>query len=46
LRHRLFQFFLVVRKQSMNLAVGVVADSVDLRTKLLQTDFRFYGALQ
>jgi hypothetical protein len=35
LLHRSFQFFLVIRKQSMNLAVRVVADSVNLRTKLL-----------
>lgn len=35
LLHRLFQFFLVVGKQSMNLAVRVVADSVNLRIKLL-----------
>ena len=33
--HRLFQFFLVVGKQSMNLAVRFVADSVNLGTKLL-----------
>jgi hypothetical protein len=33
--HRLFQFFLVIGKQSMNLVVGFVADSVNLRTKLL-----------
>jgi hypothetical protein len=35
LLHRFFQFFLVISKQSMNLAVGFVADSVSLRTKLL-----------
>src|ERR1017187_2066611 len=35
LPHRLFQFFLVIGKQSMNLAVRFVADSVNLRTKLL-----------
>jgi hypothetical protein len=33
LLHRLFQFFLVIREQSMNLAVRFVADSVNLRTK-------------
>jgi hypothetical protein len=33
--HRLFQFLLVIGKQSMNLAVRFVADSVNLRTKLL-----------
>jgi hypothetical protein len=35
LLHRFFQLFLVISKQSMNLAVGFVADSVSLRTKLL-----------
>jgi hypothetical protein len=35
LLHRLFQFFLMIGKQSMNLAVRFVADSVNLRTKLL-----------
>ena len=35
LKHRLFQFLLVIGKQSMNLAVRFVADSVNLRTKLL-----------
>src|SRR5450755_3566951 len=35
LLHRLFQFFLVISKQSMNLVVRFVADSVNLRTKLL-----------
>jgi hypothetical protein len=38
--HRLFQFFLVIRQQSMNLAVGVVADSVNLRTELLPRNCR------
>jgi hypothetical protein len=38
--HRLFQFFLVIRKQSMNLVVRFVADSVNLRTKLLPRSFR------
>jgi hypothetical protein len=32
--HRRFQFFLVVGKQSMNLAMRFVADSVNLRTEL------------
>jgi len=35
LLHRLFQFSLVISKQSMNLAVRFVADSVNLGTKLL-----------
>jgi hypothetical protein len=35
LLHRLFQFLLVISKQSVNLAVRFVADSVNLRTKLL-----------
>jgi hypothetical protein len=35
LLHRLFQFFLVISKQGMNLVVRIVADSVNLRTKLL-----------
>jgi len=35
LLHRLFQFLLVISKHSMNLAVRFVADSVNLRTKLL-----------
>jgi hypothetical protein len=33
--HCLFQFFLVISKQSVNLAVRFVADSVNLRSKLL-----------
>ena len=40
LQHRLFQFFLVVGKQNMNLAVSFVADSVNLRTQLLPRSFR------
>jgi hypothetical protein len=40
LLHRLFQFFLVISKQSMNLAVRFVADSVNLQTKLLPRSFR------
>jgi len=38
--HRLFQFFLVISQQSMNLVVRVVADSVNLRSKLLPRRFR------
>jgi len=40
LPHRLFQFFLVIRKQSMNLVVRFVADGVNLRSKLLPRRFR------
>ena len=40
LYHRFFQFFLVICKQSMNLVVRFVADSVNLRTKLLPRSFR------
>jgi len=40
LLHRLFQFFLVISKQGMNLAVRFVADSVNLRTKILPRSFR------
>jgi hypothetical protein len=40
LLHRLFQFFLVISKQSMNLAVRFVADSVNLRTNLLPRSCR------
>jgi hypothetical protein len=40
LLHYLFQFFLVIRKQRMNLAVCVVADSVNLRTELLPRSVR------
>jgi hypothetical protein len=36
----LFQFFLVIGKQSMNLAVRFVADSVNLRTELLPRSFQ------
>ena len=35
LLHRLLQLLLVSGKQSMNLVVRVVADSVNLRSKLL-----------
>ena len=40
LLHRLFQFLLVVGKQSMNLMVRFVADCVNLRTKFLPRSFR------
>jgi hypothetical protein len=40
LLHRLFQFFLVISKQSMNLVVRIVADSMNLRSKLLPGRFR------
>jgi hypothetical protein len=40
LLHRLFQFFLVISKQSMNFAVRFVADSVNLWSKLLPQSFR------
>ena len=40
LLHRLFQFFLMTRKQSMDLMVRFVADDVNLRTKLLPRRFR------
>ena len=33
--HRLFQLFLVIGEQSMNLVMRFVADGVNLRTKLL-----------
>jgi hypothetical protein len=39
-QHRLLQFFLVIRKQSMNLAMRLVADSVDLGTELLARSCR------
>jgi hypothetical protein len=38
--HRLFQFFLVIGQQSMNLVVGVVADGVNLRAELLPRNCR------
>ena len=38
--HRLFQFFLVISKQSMNLVVRIVADSVNLRSKILPRSCR------
>ena len=40
--HRLLQFPLVIIKQSMDLAVGFVADSVNLRTKLLPRSLRVF----
>jgi hypothetical protein len=40
LLHRLFQFFLVIRKQSMNLVVRFVPDPVNLRSQLLPRSFR------
>lgn len=40
LLHRLFQFFLVISKQSVNLAVRFVADRMNLRTKLLPRSCR------
>jgi hypothetical protein len=40
LLHRLLQFFLVIRQQSVNLAVRFVTDSVNLRTKLLPRSVR------
>jgi len=40
LLHRLFQFFLMVGKQSMDLAVRFVADRVNLRTKFLPRSLR------
>ena len=38
--HRFFQFFLVIAKQRMNLVVRFVADSVNLRTKILPRSVR------
>jgi hypothetical protein len=38
--HRLFRFFLVVSQKSMNFAVRFVADSVNLRRKLLPRSVR------
>jgi hypothetical protein len=40
LPHCLFQFLLVVGKQSMNFVVRIVADRVNLRTKLQPPSFR------
>jgi hypothetical protein len=38
--HRFLQFFLVISKQSVNLVVRFVADSVNLRTKILSRSVR------
>ena len=35
LHHRLVQFFLVISKQSVNLAIRFVTDRVNLRSKIL-----------
>jgi hypothetical protein len=40
LLHRLFQFFLMISQQSMNFSVRFVADSVNLRRKLLPRSVR------
>ena len=40
LLHRFFQFFLVIGKQSMNLAMRFVTDGVDLRSKILPRSCR------
>jgi hypothetical protein len=40
MHHRLFQLSLVVRQQSMNLTMRIVADSVNLRTELLPRSCR------
>jgi len=40
LLHCLLQFFLVIREQSMNLAVRFVADGVNLKTELLSRSCR------
>jgi hypothetical protein len=40
LLHRLLQFFLVIREQSVNLVVRFVADSVNLRAELLARSVR------
>ena len=40
LLHRLFQVFLVIAKQLMNLAVCFVADRMNLRSKLLPRSCR------
>ena len=40
LLHGLFQFFLMIGKQSVNFAVRFVADSVNLRKKLLPRSCR------
>jgi len=40
LLHRLFQFFLAIGEQSMNLVVRFVTDGMDLRSKLLPRSCR------
>jgi hypothetical protein len=42
LLHRLFQLFLVIGKQSMNLMMGFVADRANLRTELLARGIRIF----
>jgi hypothetical protein len=42
LLHHLFQFLLVSGKQGMNLVVRVVADAVNLRSKLRPRRFRIF----
>jgi hypothetical protein len=42
LLHRLFQLFLVIGQQSMNLAVRLVTDGMDLRSKLLPRKCRVF----
>jgi hypothetical protein len=42
LLHRLFQFFLVISKQSVDLVVGVVADGVNLRTQFPPRSCRIF----
>ena len=40
LHHRLFQFFLVISKQSANLAMRFVTDRMNLRSKILPRSCR------
>ena len=40
LPHRLFQFFLVISKQSVNLAMRFVTDLMNLRSKILPRSCR------
>ena len=40
LLHRLLQFFLMIRQQSVDLMVRLVADRMNLRTKLLPRSCR------
>src|ERR1700740_1258967 len=40
--HRLLPFFLVIGQQGVNLVVRVVADGVNLRSKLLPRRFRIF----